>query len=150
MKSLRFLIFIGILYFPWGLKATHNRAGEISFVQLNDLTIRATVTTYTKASSTAADRDSIVIDWGDGSYSSVIRANGSGEILSNNTKKNIYISEHSYPGRNTYSISVMDPNRVDNILNIDPPNSVNIPFFLQTNVTLLNLQFQSWLCHHYI
>lgn len=122
--------------------ATHNRAGEISYIQLSDLSIRATVTTYTKTSSVSADRDSISISWGDGSFSNVVRINGNGQILPNNIKKNIYIAEHSYPGRGTYLVSVQDPNRVDNILNVDPPNSVNIPFYIQTSVSLLNLLFQ--------
>ena len=49
------------LFFTGDLWATHNRAGEITYVQTGDLTIRATVTTYTKASSIAADRDSVEI-----------------------------------------------------------------------------------------
>lgn len=122
---------------------THNRAGEITLVQLDDHTIRAIINTYTKASSIAADRDSLTVIWGDGTQSTVPRINGNGEILGNNTKKNVYISEHVYPGRGNYTVSVMDPNRVENILNVDPPNSVNIPFFIQTSFTLLNLQFQS-------
>lgn len=137
-----FLFLLGIL-FANASQATHNRAGEIQYVQLSDLRIRATVITYTKASSISADRDSLLIDWGDGTFSSVLRTNGDGELLGNNTKRNIYISEHTYPGRGTYEIGVMDPNRVENILNIDPPNSVNIPFFIQTTASLLNLQFQT-------
>ena len=43
------------------LLATHNRAGEITYVQIDDQTIRATITTYTKTSSQAADRDSLEI-----------------------------------------------------------------------------------------
>lgn len=124
------------------LSATHNRAGEISFVQTSDLTIHATVTTYTKTSSVSADRDSLIVEWGDGSFSTVVRSNGRGEILPNNVKKNLYITDHTYPGRGSYDISITDPNRVENILNIDPPNSVNIPFYIETTVTLLNLQFQ--------
>lgn len=124
------------------LQATHNRAGEISFVQISDLSIRAVITTYSKTSSVAADRDSLVIEWGDGTFSTIARMNGSGQILPNNVKKNIYSATHIYPGRSTYILSVTDPNRVENILNVDPPNSVNIPFFIQTTVTLLNLQFQ--------
>lgn len=123
--------------------ATHNRAGEITIIQIDDHTIRAIINTYTKASSVAADRDSLTVVWGDGTQSTIPRNNGNGEILANNTKKNIYISEHTYPGRGNYTVSVMDPNRVENILNVDPPNSVNIPFFIQTTFTLLNLQFQS-------
>ncbi len=124
------------------LMATHNRAGEISFVQISDLQIRAIITTYTKTSSVSADRDSLIINWGDGTVSSVARTNGKGEALQNNIKKNIYIAEHTFPGRGSYKLSVTDPNRVESILNIDPPNSVNIPFFIETTVTLLNLQFQ--------
>jgi len=132
------------LFFPLIMVfGTHNRAGEISYVQLSDVKIQIIITTYTKASSTAADRDSLVVSWGDGNYSTIARSNGSGDLLSNNTKRNYYIAEHSYPGRASYVLSVMDPNRVENILNIDPPNSVNIPFYIQTNITLLNLQFQT-------
>jgi gliding motility-associated-like protein len=90
----------------------------------------------------SADRDSLFINWGDGTFSSIARSNGKGEPLQNNIKKNIYISEHTYPGRGTYKLSVTDPNRVESILNIDPPNSVNIPFYIESIVTLLNLQFQ--------
>lgn len=135
-------ISICIIAFASQIFATHNRAGEISYTQLSDLSIRAVVTTYTKTSSVSADRDSISIAWGDGSFSNVVRINGNGQILPNNIKKNVYIAEHSYPGRGSYLISVQDPNRVDNILNIDPPNSVNIPFYIQTSVSLLNLLFQ--------
>ncbi len=141
MKT-QFLLLLVLLIANSSL-ATHNRAGEIQYVQLSDVRIRATVITYTKASSVSADRDSLLIDWGDGSFSSVLRTNGDGELLGNNTKRNIYIAEHTYPGRGTYTIGVMDPNRVENILNIDPPNSVNIPFFIQTTATLLNMQFQA-------
>ncbi len=122
--------------------ATHNRAGEIRYRQLNDLTIIAELITYTKTSSIAADRDSIVFDWGDGTNSNVSRDNGKGFILPNDTKMNIYEMSHTYPGRGEYIISVFDPNRVENILNIDPPNSVNIPFFIQTTIKLFNINFQ--------
>lgn len=139
-RILHLVIFIFIS--KGSLFATHNRAGEISFVQISDLAIRVVVTTYTKTSSVAADRDSLIIDWGDGSFSTIARSNGNGEPLPNNVKRNYYSAEHTFPGRGTYNLSVADPNRVENILNIDPPNSVNIPFYIQTTVTLLNLQFQ--------
>lgn len=130
--------------FLWsGIYATHNRAGEISYVQLDDLTIMCTVTTYTKESKVQADRDSLVIDWGDGSTSIVLRENGpnmQGESLGNDIKKNIYKGVHTYPGRGTYTISVNDPNRIADIQNI--PNSVNVRFFLFSRLTLLNSQFQ--------
>ena len=137
-----FVLTLFVCFSTSAILATHNRAGEISFVQLSDLSIQVFVSTYTKTSSVAADRDSLIIEWGDGSFSTIARANGNGQALPNNVKKNLYTAVHTFPGRGTYNLSVADPNRVENILNIDPPNSVNIPFFIQTTVTLLNLQFQ--------
>jgi len=122
--------------------ATHNRAGEITYEQIGELTIRATITTYTKTSSSAADRDSVEIFWGDGTTEWVLRSNGQGDLLPNDIKVNRYIAEHTYPGRGTYTISMTDPNRVASILNVNFPNSVNVPFYLETTFTLLNPLFQ--------
>jgi len=119
---------------------THNRAGEITYQQIDDLTIRATITTYTKTSSESADRDTVEIFWGDGTSEFIWRTNGNGDPQPNDIKINYYTAEHTYPGRGTYTLAMRDPNRVNNILNIR--NSVNIPFFLQTQFTLLNTQFQ--------
>jgi len=122
--------------------ATHNRAGEITYEQIGPLTIRMTVTTYTKTSSISADRDSILIFWGDGSSEFVDRSNGNGQNLGNDIKLNKYIQDHTYPGRATYTIGFADPNRVSNILNVNYPNSVEVEFFLATTLTLLDPQFQ--------
>jgi len=133
------LLILGIL----GLaQATHNRAGEIIYTQKGDLTIEATIITYTKTSSVDADRDSLVLLWGDGTSQTVKRSNGSGEELDDDVKRNLYIAEHTYPGRGTYTLSFTDPNRVANILNVNAPNSIEIPFYVQTTFTFLNSQFQ--------
>ena len=126
--------------------ATHNRAGEITYVQTGDLTIVATITTYTKASSTQADRDSLTINWGDGTESRLprINGNGEGEILPGDIKFNIYVGEHTYPGRSTYTLSMQDPNRIGNILNINNSNSITIPFYIETTITFFNPQFQGY------
>ena len=59
--------------------ATHHRAGSIWIEQIGPLTIRATIITYTKASSVAADRDTLDLNWGDGSpLQKVARSNGGG------------------------------------------------------------------------
>lgn len=127
--------------------ATHNRAGDITYVQIGPLKIRATVTTYTKASSTGADRDSVTVFWGDGQSMTVGRVNGPGnrgEILANDVKRNFYTAEHTYPGNGTYTIQMTDPNRVGNILNLNYPNSVGVPFHLATTFTLLNSTIQGF------
>lgn len=133
------------------LHATHNRAGQISIEQVGDcvtsLTVRATITTYTKASSRPADRDTLTICWGDGVCERVARTNGPGSppqgvTLENDTKWNEYIAVHTYPARGQYVISMTDPNRNGGILNVNPPNSDQIRFHIQTTYTFPNPQFQ--------
>lgn len=138
----RLTFFLAFFTLPVILGATHNRAGEITYVQTGPLSIRMTITTYTKTSSVGADRDSLRIFWGDGTSEMVARSNGNGEPLPNNIKKNLYIADHTYPGRGTYTLSMFDPNRIGDILNVNPPNSISVPFFIQTQLTILNPQFQ--------
>lgn len=126
------------------LHATHNRAGEITYKQIGPLTIEMTIITYTKASSVAADRDSLDVFWGDGSREFVKRDNSRTRFDANDIKINYYIAEHTYPGVATYTISFLDPNRVGGILNVNYPNSIDIPFFLSTTFTLLDRQFQGF------
>ena len=134
------LVFISCLYID--VLATHNRAGEITYEQIDDLTIRATITTYTRTSSFAADRDSLELFWGDGTSTVIQRSNGEGDELPNDIKVNYYIAEHTYPTRGSYTMYMVDPNRIAGILNVDFPNSVNIPFYIQTTFTLLDVRFQ--------
>ena len=122
--------------------ATHNRAGEIQIEQIGPLTIRATVITYTKASSVPADRKEVAITWGDGSTDTIKRTNGEGVILQGDIKYNIYVGTHTYPGRGTFRIGMMDPNRNGGILNVNFPQSDAIPFYIQTTYTFLNTNFQ--------
>lgn len=133
------------------LWATHNRAGEISVEIVGDcvtsLTVKATITTYTKASSVQADRDTLTICWGDGQCERVARANGGGVppqgvVIENDTKYNIYVAFHTYPARSTYVITMTDPLRNAGILNVNFPNSDQIRFHLATTYTFPNPQFQ--------
>ena len=78
-KNIHFLFFLLILIAPQFLHATHNRAGEISITPIGectDFSVQAIITTYTKQSSVAADRDSLEICWGDGTCEMVMRSNG--------------------------------------------------------------------------
>ncbi len=106
--------------------ATHNRAGEITYRHLNDLTYEFTITTYTDPAS-LADRDALGIDWGDGSPVDTL-PRSSITLLTPDIQKNEYIGTHAFAGVGTYIISMVDPNRVEGILNID--GSVNVPFCL--------------------
>lgn len=107
--------------------ATHNRAGEITYRQISDLTFEVTVTTFTYTLS-KADRPSLDVEWGDNSITNVAR--NSETFLPNNYKKNVYVSQHTYPGPGIYRIVVQDPNRNFGVENI--PNSVNVVFSIST------------------
>ncbi len=133
--------------------ATHNRAGEITYVQhpTKQLTVIATITTYTQNSSVMADRDTLEICWGDGSCEWISRSNGDdadnngyldGVNLGDDIRYNTYTKEHTYPGPSHYVIYMQDPNRNGGILNVNFPNSEGVEFFLQTTVTLQGGQFQ--------
>src|SRR5438105_3542680 len=108
MKNLR-LIFFFLLTSTFFSYATHNRAGEITYERISGYTYKATIITYTKETN-AADRNQLVIHWGDGDSSVISRTNGpdnyhedgtpgpdgfyDGEDVGNNTKKNIYFGFH--------------------------------------------------------
>lgn len=147
--SLRFSLFLSVFFlmlFSNEALATHNRAGEITIEQTGDLTIVATITTYTKTSSVQADKDSLKIVWGDGSEEVIVRSNGggNGQPLDNDIKFNTYVASHTYPGRATYIISMQDPNRNGQILNVNGGNSDQIAFYIETSFTFLNPQFQGY------
>ncbi len=145
-------LFIGCLL-AFTAHATHNRAGEITYRQTDILTIEVTITTYTKASSLPAERCSLLVQWGDGSSDWLFRANGSdtngdgcleGELLGNDYKLNHYTGTHIYASQSTYTISMTDPNRNGGILNVNPPNSDNVPFCLFVEVSISNPMFSGF------
>lgn len=128
--------------------ATHNRAGEITYRHLGNLTYEIIITTFTDPASSQADRCTLDVDFGDGFQETVYRSNGGkslnlcsqyqqaqdGEIIKTGIKKNVYRTTHTYAGPGVYVISMLDPNRVENIQNI--PNSVSIPFFLKSTLVI--------------
>ena len=111
------------------LSATHNRAGEITYRQISELTYEITITTFTYVLS-QADRPQLEVEWGDNSTSVAVRDVGQIVFLPNYYKKNVYVIRHTYPGPGIYKIVVQDPNRNAGILNI--PNSVNVVFSIST------------------
>ncbi len=113
------------------LSATHNRAGELTYVQLSDLTYELTITTYTYTLS-FADRPTLNVEWGDNTTSVAPRI--SELTLPNFYRRNIYKIPHTYPGPGIYKIVVQDPNRNLGVKNI--PNSVNVVFSISTILTV--------------
>ncbi len=146
---LTFTLIVALSHDIW---ATHNRAGEITFVHepLAGQPYRYlfTITTYTKVEgggSAGADRDTLEVDFGDGSdlgKAPRINGNGGGGVdIGNNIRHNIYEISHSYPAPFNYVVSMKDPNRIDGIVNIQFGQSVDIPFFLQDTIFFRDPQF---------
>ncbi|MBP8754769.1 MAG: gliding motility-associated C-terminal domain-containing protein [Chitinophagales bacterium] len=122
---------ITLVFIPITLLATHNRAGEITYIYQGDLTFDFTITTYTDPNS-PADRNELIIYYGDGVFDTVIRS--SILVLTSSIQQNKYTRSHQYAAEGSYTIYMQDPNRVDGINNIE--GSVNVPFYLETILTM--------------
>ncbi|MGB3801673.1 MAG: T9SS type A sorting domain-containing protein [Lewinella sp.] len=136
----RFL-FACLALLPAVVFATHNRAGEIivrtaGCENASDaLTACATIITYTETAQTEVDRDSLLLNWGDGAQEMIARTN----IIPTSTpgiQRNEYRICHSYPAFGRYLLSFQDVNRTARVRNIS--NSVNTPFSVFTSFLLTN------------
>jgi len=131
-----FLVLVGLVFFQLDASATHNRAGEITYQQIGDLSYRITVITYTATGpGPVADRPALSVQFGDGAVAEVPRIEE--VFLPDYYKRNKYVWEHTYPGPGTYQIVVEDPNRNEGVKNI--PNSVNTVFSIKT-ILVINPQ----------
>jgi hypothetical protein len=140
MKNVSLLFFFFLLILSTKSFANHNFAGEIVVEQTGPLTIKATIITYYRSTTTLADRPELFMNWGDGIVTTVTRSNGTGELLDDNTtKKNIYTSTHTFTSGGKYTVWMTDPNRTGGILNLNFPQSELIPFVLQTTLSLVSI-----------
>jgi hypothetical protein len=141
------ILFTLLLLSCYGTYATHNRAGEITYQHITGYTYKIKVTTYTKQSSTQADRCSLTVFFGDGDTAVFNRVNGPlgglcggtipiGELVANDIKKNIYEGNHTFPGPNTYNITMKDRNRNVSICNLGNTSSDELSFFLKTVLSI--------------
>ncbi len=130
MKKIWLLIWI-LAYLCSPLHATHNRAGEITLKQIDELTYEITITTFTYTLS-QADRNRLEVQWGDNTFSYANRI--SITKLPYFYQRNIYITQHTFPGPGIYEIVVQDPNRNEGVKNI--PNSVNVIFSIKTTILI--------------
>ncbi|HNQ13602.1 MAG TPA: gliding motility-associated C-terminal domain-containing protein [Bacteroidia bacterium] len=126
---------IGLLHLLLSLNfqayATHNRAGEITVSQIGTLSFEATITTYVKTSS-QIPRPVLGLNWGDGTLDSIPQI--SSVSVAADITKNVYKGTHTYSGFSSFTLSFEDPNRNGGVINI--PNSVNVPFYVETKITV--------------
>jgi gliding motility-associated-like protein len=131
MTMRKLTLFFGLILLWNAGFATHQRAGEITYKHIDGLTYEFTVITYTYTPS-LADRPEIEVFWGDNSSSEIKRI--SKVSVGPDISKNTYITSHTYSSPGIYKVTFEDPNRNAGIINI--PNSVNIPFFIETIVVI--------------
>ena len=127
----RIFLYFSFFLFPLSAFATHNSAGEITYEQIGEKTIRATIHTYTNANSPAF-RDTLELFWGDGSSLRVER--NSEVLLAADRKYSRYIAEHEYTDFGEYTLSMTDPFRIEGIKNI--PFSGETNFYIETTFKL--------------
>ncbi|MDD2387532.1 MAG: gliding motility-associated C-terminal domain-containing protein [Bacteroidales bacterium] len=132
MRKFSFLILF-LIIIMMDVFATHNRAGEITYRQISDLTFEITIITYTATGpGWTADRPELEIQWGDNTTSILPRVEKIN--LPHDFRRNKYIGTHTYPGPGVYVIVVEDPNRNLGVNNI--PNSVNTIFSISTTMLI--------------
>ncbi|MCL2413158.1 MAG: gliding motility-associated C-terminal domain-containing protein [Bacteroidales bacterium] len=115
------------------LFATHQKAAEITYRHVEGRRYAFTLTTFTYSRS-LADRPVLTIQWrglrGGGGAFDVPRRYNPPRYVGNLTNENIYHFEITFPNDGTFFISMEDPNRNGNVINV--PNSISIPMFVET------------------
>ena len=113
--------------------ATHQRAAEITYRWIGANTYEFTLTCYTFSPSLAgAQRDSLLLQWGDGSQSMVPRVVY--QDLGDDYTLNVYKALHHFSSAGTYVISMEDPNRNYGVINV--PNSVAVPMYIESELVI--------------
>ena len=130
----KLLLVIGLLFcFAFSAKATHQRAAEITYTWLGGNAYEFTLTCYTYSPSPAGlQRDSLLMQWGDGSESYVPRVVL--QDLGDDYTLNVYKQVHNYSTSGTYIISMEDANRNYGVVNV--PNSVMVPMHIETELVI--------------
>jgi gliding motility-associated-like protein len=130
-----FLLLSGLSAF-----ATHQRAAEITYRHISGLTFEVKIITYTYTPS-PADRPELTINWGDGTFSVLLRTQKVN--LPDNVSLNVYeykpeagaiTNRHTYSSPGTYTLWMEDPNRNYGVVNI--PNSVNVPMYVESELVI--------------
>jgi len=132
MKRKLLLILGFLLCFAFSAKATHQRAAEITYTWVGGNAYEFTLTTYNVPNAAWEQRDSLYVDWGDGTESLIPRT--SWQNIGNDCVVNYYKYVHNYSSSGTYKISMEDANRNYGVVNV--PNSVMVPMYIETELVI--------------
>ena len=129
----KLLLILGFLFcLAFSAKATHQRAAEITYTWRGGNAYEFTLTTYNVPNAAWLQRDSLLINWGDGSEEYVPRTTW--QDLGDECVLNTYKAIHNYASTGTYTISMEDANRNYGVINV--PNSVMVPMHIETELVI--------------
>jgi gliding motility-associated-like protein len=129
----RLLLVIGFLFcFVFAARATHQRAAEITYTWVGGNAYEFTLTTYNVPNAAWEQRDSLLMQWGDGAEEYIPRVHW--ESIGTDFVLNIYKAIHNYSSSGTYTISMEDANRNYGVVNV--PNSVMVPMHIETELVI--------------
>ena len=129
----KLLLVIGLLLcFAFSARATHQRAAEITYSWLGGNAYEFTLTTYNVPNAAWQQRDSLLINWGDGSEEYVYR--DIWHYINEECVLNTYKTVHNYASTGTYVVSMEDANRNSGVVNV--PNSVMVPMHIETELVI--------------
>lgn len=130
MRKLFSLVLFLMLAIP--LWATHQRAAEITYEWKGGNAYEFTLTCYYTSSTAGIERDSLLIDWGDGFSDYVPRLVY--QDLGDDYYLNVYKMIHVFSSAGTYVISMEDANRNYGVVNV--PNSVGVPMYIESELVI--------------
>ena len=129
----KLLLILGLFFcFAFTLKATHQRAAEITYTWVGGNAYEFTLTTYNVPNAAWEQRDSLFVKWGDGGEEYIPRINW--QNLGDECVVNFYKATHTYSSSGTYKISMEDANRNYGVINV--PNSVMVPMYIETELAI--------------
>lgn len=129
----KLLLILGFLFcLAFAAKATHQRAAEITYTWRGGNAYEFTLTTYNVPNAAWMQRDSLFINWGDGSGEYVPRTEW--HNMGDECVLNTYRAIHNYATTGTYTISMEDANRNYGVVNV--PNSVMVPMHIETELVI--------------
>lgn len=139
LKLFLFLLFC--LSMP-SLKATHNRAGEITFKHVSGLTYEVYFVVYSDPASQASQRSTVEVCWGDegecNQNTLTVLDTRTVTILNSKVQRNEWVERHTYNGSGSFKITLTDPARNAGVSNIS--NSVSVPLYLETTLRISPFQ----------
>ncbi len=135
------LLFFGILYLLGNeAQATHIRAGEITArrISTTSLTYEIKLTAYfDMLNGEGAANAQNTVEFYIGSDGPIVAPRQTPILnIGNNTTQNVYITTYTFPSAGRFKISFEEDNRNNNILNIGPPPTQTLNFYVSTTLEI--------------